>query len=126
MIVQAASIPFIVVLGFSPIFWTVAIAMAVRNSLMNAGNPIFGAFAMEQVGPEERATFSAASSLFWALAWVIAGPWYSLLQAALRFDAGYAVNFMTIIVLYTVGTVLYWFWFGQSERQERREHTVPC
>ncbi len=123
VIVQAASIPFIVVLGFSPIFWTVAIAMAVRNSLMNAGNPIFGAFAMERVRPEERATFSAASSLLWALGWVIAGPWYSLLQAALGFDAGYAVNFGTIIVLYTVGTALYWFWFGRSERQERG-HTV--
>ncbi|MGC8634183.1 MAG: MFS transporter [Candidatus Limnocylindrales bacterium] len=119
VLVQAASIPFIVVLGFSPIFWTVAIAMAVRNSLMNAGNPIFGAFAMERVRPEERATFSAASSLLWALGWVIAGPWYSLLQATLGFNAGYTVNFLTIIVLYTVGTVLYWVWFGKSERQER-------
>ncbi len=119
VLVQAASIPFIVVLGFSPIFWTVAVAMAVRNSLMNAGNPIFGAFVMERVRPEERATFSAASSLLWALGWVIAGPWYSLLQATLGFNAGYTVNFLTIIVLYTVGTVLYWAWFGRAERQER-------
>ena len=125
VLVQAASIPFIVVLGFSPIFWTVAIAMAVRNSLMNAGNPIFGAFAMERVRPEERATFSAASSLLWALGWVIAGPWYSLLQATLGFSAGYAVNFGTIIVLYTVGTVLYWAWFGQDERRARRRRPGP-
>ncbi len=125
VLVQATSIPFIVVLGFSPIFWTVAIAMAVRNSLMNAGNPIFGAFAMERVRPEERATFSAASSLLWALGWVIAGPWYSLLQATLGFSAGYAVNFGTIIVLYTVGTVLYWAWFGQDERDARRRRPGP-
>ncbi len=120
VIVQGASIPFIVVLGFSPLFWTVAIAMAVRNSLMNAGNPIFGAFAMERVRPEERATFSAASSLFWALGWVIAAPWYSLLQATLGFDAGYAVNFLTIIGLYSAGTVLYWVWFGRDERDGRQ------
>ncbi len=44
------------VLGFSPILWTVVLAMAVRNSLMNAGNPIFSAFAMEHVAPTERAT----------------------------------------------------------------------
>ncbi len=117
VLVQAASIPFIVVLGFSPIFWTVAVAMAVRNSLMNAGNPIFGAFAMERVRPEERATFSAASSLLWSLGWVLAGPWYSLLQVTLGFDAGYMVNFITIIVLYTIGTALYWVWFGRSERR---------
>jgi MFS family permease len=120
VIVQGASIPFIVVLGFSPLFWTVAIAMAVRNSLMNAGNPIFGAFAMERVRPDERATFSAASSLFWALGWVIAAPWYSLLQATLGFDAGYTVNFLTIIGLYSAGTVLYWVWFGRDERDGRR------
>jgi len=119
VIVQGASIPFIVVLGFSPLFWTVAVAMAVRNSLMNAGNPIFGAFAMERVRPEERATFSAASSLFWALGWVIAAPWYSLLQATLGFDAGYAVNFLTIIGLYSAGTALYWVWFGRDERHAR-------
>ena len=46
---HVTSIPFLVVLGFSPILWTVVIAMAVRNSLMNAGNPIFSAFAMDQV-----------------------------------------------------------------------------
>lgn len=126
VLVQAASIPFIVVLGFSPIFWTVAIAMAVRNSLMNAGNPIFGAFAMERVRPEERATFSAASSLLWALGWVIAAPWYSVLQAALGFNAGYTVNFLTIIVLYTVGTLLYWVWFGRSEREARRTSDAPA
>ena len=51
VIVQGASIPFLVVLGFSPVLWTVILAMAVRNSLMNAGNPIFSAFAMERVSP---------------------------------------------------------------------------
>ena len=119
VLVQAASIPFLVVLGFSPVFWTVIAAMAVRNSLMNAGNPIFNAFAMERVRPGERATLSAAMSLTWSLGWVIAGPWYSLLQATLGFDLGYSVNFVTIIALYSVATFLYWLWFGRAEREER-------
>ncbi len=116
VLVQGTSIPFLVVLGFSPILWTVVIAMAVRNSLMNAGNPILNAFAMDQVAPSERATLSAAMSLVWSLGWVIAGPWYSVLQATLGFDLGYAVNFVTIIVLYTIGTSLYWAWFRGAER----------
>jgi membrane protein implicated in regulation of membrane protease activity len=29
--------------------------------------------------------------------------------------AGYTVNFVTIIVLYTVATWLYWRWFGDAE-----------
>ena len=115
VVVQAASIPFLVVLGWSPVLWTVILALAVRNSLMNAGNPIFNAFAMDRVSAAERATLSAAMSLLWSLGWVLAGPWYSVLQATLGFDAGYAVNFVTIIVLYSVATALYWAWFREEE-----------
>lgn len=117
VIVQGASIPFLVVLGFSPILWTVVLAMVVRNSLMNAGNPIFAAFAMEQVEPGERATVSAGMSVLWQLGWVIGGGWYATLQAILGFDAGYAVNFVTVITLYSVATVLYWIWFRDADRR---------
>jgi MFS family permease len=117
-LVQGASIPFLVVLGFSPVLWTVIAAMAVRNSLMNAGNPISNAFAMEQLPQGERATFAATSSLLWSLGWVIAGPWYSLLQRSLGFEAGHAVNFATIIVLYSLGTWLYWHWFRGVETRK--------
>ena len=116
VLVQSVSLPFLVVLGFSPVLWTVIVAMAVRNSLMNAGNPIFTAFAMERVRPAERATLAAAMSLVWSAGWVLAGPWYSLLQRSLGFEAGYAVNFATIIVLYSLGTFLTWHWFGGTER----------
>lgn len=117
VIVQAASIPFLVVLGFSPLLWTVILAMVVRNSLMNAGNPIFSAFAMEQVEPGERATVSAAMSLLWQVGWVIGGAWYALLQALIGFDGGYAVNFVTVITLYTIATTLYWTWFREADRR---------
>jgi hypothetical protein len=117
VMVQAASIPFLVVLGFSPVIWLVIVAMAVRNSLMNAGNPIFSAFAMEQVTPAERASLSAAMSVLWQSGWVIGGTWYALLQATLGFEAGYAVNFVTIITLYSIATALYWRWFRATDRR---------
>jgi MFS family permease len=117
VIVQVASIPFLVVLGFSPILWTVIVAMAVRNSLMNAGNPIFTAFAMERVSPAERATLAAAMSVLWQAGWVIGGSWYALLQATLGFERGYTVNFITIITLYSIATSLYWLWFRRVDRR---------
>jgi MFS family permease len=122
VIVQSASIPFLAVLGFSPILWTVIAAMVVRNSLMNAGNPIFSAFAMEQVSSGERATLAAAMSVLWQVGWVIGGAWYAALQAILGFDAGYTVNFITVITLYSVATFLYWTWFRAADRRalERR------
>jgi MFS family permease len=117
VIVQGASIPFLVVLGFSPVLWTVIVAMMVRNSLMNAGNPIFNAFSMEQVDPAERATLSATMSVMWQIGWVFGGIWYAALQATLGFQAGYAVNFLTIITLYSVATALYWIWFRPADRR---------
>ncbi len=124
VLVQAVSIPFLAVLGFSPILWTVIGAMAIRNSLMNAGNPIFNAFAMERLAPRERATYAAAASLAWSLGWVIAGPWYSLLQATLGFTAGYTINFVTIIILYTLGTFLVWRWFHDADPGRAGTSTV--
>jgi MFS family permease len=118
VIVQGLSIPFLVILGFSPVLWTVIAAMTVRNSLMNAGNPIFNAFAMEEVDPSERATLSAAMSVLWQVGWIIGGIWYAVLQATVGFEAGYNVNFITIITLYTTATVLYWIWFRPVDRRK--------
>ncbi|MBI3746185.1 MAG: MFS transporter [Chloroflexi bacterium] len=115
VLVQGVSIPFLIVLGFSPFLWTVIAAMTVRNSLMNAGNPIANTFAMDRVSPPERATLAAAMSLMWSVGWVVAGFYYSAVHAALGFDAGYTVNFATIVVLYTVATWLYWRWFRDAE-----------
>ena len=121
VIVQGASIPFLIVLGFSPILWTVILAMAVRNSLMNAGNPIFNAFSMEQVTPGERATLAAAMSVLWQAGWVIGGIWYATLQATVGFETGYAINFATIITLYSIATALYWTWFRHVDRRRLKQ-----
>jgi hypothetical protein len=89
--------------------------MTVRNSLMNAGSPIFDAFAMERVSAAERATLSAAMTLLWALGWTIAPLYYGQLQARLGFEAGYAVDFVTIIALYSIATWLLWHWFRGTD-----------
>ena len=124
VLVQGVSIPFLAVLGFSPVLWSVVAAMAVRNSLMNAGNPVFNAFSMEQVTPAERATLSAATSVTWQVGWVIGGAWYAILQAVLGFEGGYAVNFVTIAVLYTISTALLWVWFHGSDRRAAVVHAA--
>ena len=125
ILVQGASIPFLLVLGFSPVLWTVIAAMAVRNSLMNAGNPIFNAFAMDHVSPGERASLAALLSLEWSVGWVIAGAYYSAVHALIpSFDAAYGVNFATIIVLYSIATFLYWRWFGRAETRAAIPATI--
>jgi MFS family permease len=117
VLVQGASIPFLLVLGFSPILGTVIIALAVRNSLMNAGSPIFDAFAMSHVTASERALLSALMSLLWALGWIIGPIYYGQLQEHLGFTSAYAVDFITIVVLYTISTSLLWKWFRHTDSE---------
>jgi MFS family permease len=117
VLVQSVSIPFLAVLGFSPILATVVFAMVVRHSLMNASNPILNAFTMEQITPASRATMAATTSVLFSLGWTIGGPFYSLLQARLGFDTGYAVNFVVIVALYSIGTALFWVWFRDAEER---------
>ena len=116
VVVQAASIPFIVVLGFSPILWTVVAALWVRSSLMVSAGPIWSAFQMEQLPPADRATFSATTSLIWSSAWVVGGWYYALVQARLGFDLGYAVGFLTMIALYVSAIACSWRWWRPIER----------
>jgi MFS family permease len=82
---------------------------------MNAGNPLFNAFAMDQVSPTERATLAALLSMGWSIGWVIAGAYYAVVHAVFSLDAGYAINFVTVIVLYSLATLLYWRWFAAHE-----------
>lgn len=116
VLVQAASIPFIVVLGFAPWIALVIVGMTVRNALMNAANPIFSAYITERVRPLERATLSASQSMVWSIGWAIGGIYYSTIQGALGFARGYDVNFLTIIVFYSAATTLYYFWFARPEQ----------
>jgi MFS family permease len=126
VLVQGASIPFLLVLGFSPVLWTVLIAMAVRNSLMNASNPVFMAFAMDHLEPAERATFAAATSVTWQVGWVLGGACFATAQATLGFELGYAVNFAAISLLYAIATALYWLWFRAFDaRSSQPGSSVP-
>jgi uncharacterized membrane protein YhdT len=100
------------------------IALTVRNSLMNAGSPIFDAFAMERISAGERATLAAGMTLLWSLGWTIAPLYYSELQATLGFTAGYAVDFITIIVMYSIATAVLWTWFRDADSVEPREHVA--
>ena len=54
--------------------------------------------------------------MLWSVGWVIAPVYYSILQGTLGFTAGYAVNFVTIIVLYTISTSLLWTWFRGTDK----------
>lgn len=115
VITQALSIPFMIMLGFSPYFWMSALAFYVRMALMNMSSPIYQNFVLEQVKPTERATVASLHSMVWSF-----GRSFSpSISGYLQVTAGFGPPFLIAIGLYLVAIFLYWvFWLrkGKVER----------
>jgi MFS family permease len=104
---QGLSIPFLVMLGFSPVFALSAAAYFIRLALMNMSGPIYQTFVMEHVEPGARGTVaslvSMANSFGWAFSPIISG-W-------LQVRSGFTLPFLGTILLYIVSVYLYWSYF---------------
>lgn len=108
VLVQALSLPFIAMLGFSSSFAAVAIALFVRSALMNAANPIYAAFTMEQVKDGWRPSLAAAENMVWAAGWVVGPIASGLIREWLGFEKGFPVLFGAMLVLYATGITYSW------------------
>jgi MFS family permease len=114
VISQALSIPFLILLGFTPWFWLSAIAYLIRNLLMNMGAPVYDTFVMEHIKPEARATVASLISMSWNFGWAL-GPTVS---GWLQVRHGFDPVFLGTITTYTIAILLYWrFFWHESEPQ---------
>ncbi len=104
--VQIASLPFLIMLGFAPVFWMVAASFVVRVALMNMGNPVYQAFAQEQIPSGERATFSSLSSVAWSLGWSTGSALSGWWRGRVGFAAGFDTVFAFMTVLYAAAIAL--------------------
>ena len=115
VITQALSIPFMIMLGFSPYFWMSALAYYVRMALMNMSSPIYQNFVLEQVKPTERATVASLHSMVWSF-----GRSFSpSISGYLQVNFGFGPPFLVAIGLYSIAIFLYWLFFlrwGKSEK----------
>jgi len=114
VITQGLSIPFLAILGYSPLFWMSATAYYIRLTLMNMGGPVYQAFVMERVEEESRATVaslvSMANNFGWAFSPTISG-W-------LQVKYGFNPVFMMTILLYSIAVFLYWYFFWPRKTSE--------
>ena len=116
VIVQGMSLPFITMLGFSPSFTLVAMALFVRSALMNAANPIYAEFTMGQVREAWRPSLAAAEAMVWSAGWTV-GPLLSgWVRTKLGFATGFSVLFIAMLILYTIGIGYTWFVLRPLER----------
>jgi len=115
---QLASIPFLLLIGFSGNLWVSGIAFWVRAALMNMGNPLYNAFAMEQFGERERATVSGLMGMSWNIGWTI-GPFLSgYMQAAP--NIGFPPIFVITCSFYIVATILEKAFFQRMDDRQTR------
>ncbi|RPI58005.1 MAG: MFS transporter [Chloroflexi bacterium] len=115
---QLTSIPFLLLIGFSGILWLSGLAFWVRAALMNMGNPLYSAFAMEQVAEGERATVSGLMGMSWNIGWTI-GPFVSGYMQA-HPDIGFQPIFVITCTLYVVASVLEKRFFQKTDDRQRR------
>jgi predicted MFS family arabinose efflux permease len=115
---QLASIPFLLLIGFSGMLWVSGVAFWVRAALMNMGNPLYSAFAMEQVTARERATISGLMGMSWNIGWTV-GPYLSGYMQA-HPNIGFKPIFVITCTLYVVAAVLEKLYFQRIDDQQRR------
>ena len=110
---QGISIPFLIILGFSPWFWMSTVAYYVRLTLMNMSNPIYNTFVMEQVEPSARAMVASLTSMSWNFGWALSPA----ISGWLQVNYGFAPAFVGTITLYSLSVFLYWAFFLKGKKQ---------
>jgi len=110
---QAISIPFLILLGFSPVFGLSALAYYVRLTLMNMSSPVYQTFVMEQVESESRATVASLNSMVHSF-----GRAFSpVISGWLQVSYGFGPPFIGTIILYVIAIGMYYLFFLKGKKR---------
>jgi len=112
VLVQAVSLVFLLVLGFTPLLWLAVIGFLVRGTLMNMVAPLFDAFAMEQTPEAEQGAVNSIRAWAWNFGWAV-GPYIS---GMVQEKYGFTPLFITTGTLYAFGIGLTWIFFRSKTR----------
>lgn len=118
VLMQLFSLPFLILLGFSPLYSLVVASLLIRGMLMNMAHPVFAAYCMERLHPSERATFVGTLEMSWSLCWAGASAfsgWYREVYGA---STGFNTVFAITAACYLVSTLLLFTLFGRKSPQE--------
>jgi MFS family permease len=111
VLTQAASLFFLLLMGFSPFLGLVVLSFLMRGTLMNMAVPLYSAFAMEQVSEREQGTVNSIKELAWQVGWAV-GPYIS---GVVQQSYGFTPLFITTGILYASAIVVTWLFFGKGD-----------
>lgn len=115
-ITQVATAPFLMALGFVPVLPVAVAALWGQAGLMHAGTPLYSAFTMEQVKPEQRGTVSSLRNMAWTFGRAAGQSLSGLVQVRWGFEPLFTAS----TVLYLVSAGLLLTFFGRKNRKENR------
>lgn len=110
VITQGISIPFLILLGFSPVYGLSALAYYVRLGLMNMTSPVYQTFVLEKVEPSARGTVASLVSMANSFGWAFSPTISGMLQV----KYGFSPVFMSTLILYIISVYLYWRYFWKK------------
>ena len=113
---QAISIPFLILLGFSPLFGLSALAYFVRLTLMNMSSPVYQTFVMEQVDSKSRAMVASLNSMVHSF-----GRAFSpVVSGWMQVNYGFGPPFLGTIFLYVVAIGMYYTFFLHGKKRKQQ------
>ena len=114
VLVQALSLPFALVAGFTGVLPIAVGALAVRHFLMFGASGTVNAFQLSSFTPAERAGANAVVALAWSAANAVGAILSGAIRARLGPD-GFTVNVVTLVVAYGAAALLTWRLFATHE-----------
>ncbi|MGB8212667.1 MAG: MFS transporter [Anaerolineales bacterium] len=117
---QAASLVFLLMVGFSPWPWLAVLGFIVRGALMNMVSPLFDAFALEKFHESEHGAVNSVRNLAWNIGQT-AGPYVSGL---VQQRWGFTPLFINTGIMYGLAITLTWLFFRPKAAPERLIATV--
>jgi MFS family permease len=112
---RCLSVPGLLVIGFVPSLPAVVLAHWARSGLMRLGDPLYMAYAMEQLAEDERAMGSSLLSTGWNVGWSL-GPYVSGLVLP---QTGWGPLFLGTIVFYTISLVCVYLFFVRGGKPDK-------
>lgn len=118
IIFQMLSIPFLILTAYTTSLLLASLGFLMRQALMNAGNPIQSAIAMEIVADKYKGLANSVNQMVFNIGWATMGPVAAGLVIANGFYWGYAYAFTITAGLYIVSSTYYFFVFGKRKLAE--------
>lgn len=108
---QLASIPFLLLLGYSSFLTVAAVGFLARAALMNMGGPLYSAFAMEKIAPRRRAAINGILTMSWSGSFALSN-WIS---GHLQGTVGFSPLFVMTCIAYVIGATLTYIFFARAD-----------